>query len=137
MTENSQLIEFKWDPKDVQVRTKSVQKALEPLVNKVTALMNTNGTSGLKKGRSKSAHVLALAIEKATGEFIVKGEQIAVEHPNVKNEMFAALNEVKATSETMQMATNEFSEDPCSDEKRGQLVRCSRELLSGMFKKIE
>ena len=134
MTDNSQVMDFTWDPKDVQIRTKSVQKALEPLVNKVTALMNTSGSSGLKKGRSKNAHVLALAIEKATGEFIAKGEAIAVENPNVKNEMFEALNEVKASSETMQMATNDFSEDPCSEQKRGHLVRCSRQLLSAVTK---
>lgn len=39
-------------------------------------MVNTKGPSKKKKGRSKRAHVLVAAVEKATENFIEKGEQI-------------------------------------------------------------
>ncbi len=50
----------------------------------MTTLVNTKGPSKKKKGRSKRAHVLVAAVEKATENFIERGEQIAVENPDIK-----------------------------------------------------
>lgn len=61
--------------------------------------MNTKGTSRKKKGRSKRAHVLVAAVEKATENFIEVGEQIAYENPDIKQEMLAAVEEVRKTGE--------------------------------------
>ena len=129
---NEQSLDIKWDPQAVEVHTKSIQQALEPLVNKVTALMNTNGDSGLKKGKSKNAHVLSLAIERATAEFIEKAEQIAKENPFVENDLMKALDEVKATGDRMRVVTTDFCEDPLSANVRKHLVTASRELLSAV-----
>jgi len=63
----------------------------------VTTLVNTKGTSRKKKGRSKRAHVLVAAVEKATENFIEVGEQIAFENPDIKQEMLAAVEEVRKT----------------------------------------
>lgn len=63
----------------------------------VTTLVNTKGTSRKKKGRSKRAHVLVAAVEKATENFIEVGEQIAYENPDIKQEMLAAVEEVRKT----------------------------------------
>lgn len=43
---------MKWDPKNLEIRTMSVEKTLEPLVLQVTTLVNTKGPSKKKKGRS-------------------------------------------------------------------------------------
>lgn len=59
--------------------------------------MNTKGPSKKKKGRSKRAHVLVAAVEKATENFIEKGEQIAYENPDIKQEMLSAVEEVRKT----------------------------------------
>lgn len=40
----------KWDPKNLEIRTMSVEKTLEPLVLQVTTLVNTKGPSKKKKG---------------------------------------------------------------------------------------
>lgn len=44
---------MKWDPKNLEIRTMSVEKTLEPLVLQVTTLVNTKGPSKKKKGTYK------------------------------------------------------------------------------------
>lgn len=102
------------------------------LATQVTTLVNTKGSSKKKKGRSKRAHVLVAAVEKATGNFIEKGEQIAYENPDIQQEMLVAVDEVRKTGETMSAASREFAEDPCSSLKRGNMVRAARNLLSAV-----
>lgn len=46
-------ISMKWDPKNLEIRTMSVEKTLEPLVLQVTTLVNTKGPSKKKKGKNK------------------------------------------------------------------------------------
>ncbi|KAK7583905.1 hypothetical protein V9T40_004868 [Parthenolecanium corni] len=132
MTDHFGTISMKWDPKNLEIRTMSVEKTLEPLVLQVTTLVNTKGPSKKKKGRSKRAHVLVAAVEKATENFIEKGEQIAYENPDIKQEMLSAVEEVRKTGETMSFAAREFAEDPCSSLKRGNMVRAARNLLSAV-----
>lgn len=43
-------LSMKWDPKNLEIRTMSVEKTLEPLVLQVTTLVNTKGPSKKKKG---------------------------------------------------------------------------------------
>ncbi|XP_021961415.1 catenin alpha [Folsomia candida] len=123
---------LKWDPKNLEIRTMSVEKTLEPLVVQVTTLVNTKGPSKKKKGRSKRAHILVAAVEKATENFIERGEQIAHENPDIKQEMLAAVDEVRKTGEAMSLAAREFADDPCSSLKRGNMVRAARNLLSAV-----
>ncbi|KAK9509192.1 hypothetical protein O3M35_006559 [Rhynocoris fuscipes] len=125
-------ITLKWDPKNLEIRTMSVEKTLEPLVLQVTTLVNTKGPSKKKKGRSKRAHVLVAAVEKATENFIEKGELIAYENPDIKQEMLSAVEEVRKTGEAMSAAAREFADDPCSSLKRGNMVRAARNLLSAV-----
>lgn len=91
---------LKWDPKNLEIRTMSVEKTLEPLVLQVTTLVNTNGPSKKKKGKSKRANALVQTVEKATENFIEKGEQIAYENPDITQEMLAAVDEVRKTGKS-------------------------------------
>jgi len=123
---------IKWDPKNLEIRTKSVEKTLEPLVTQVTTLVNQNGPSNKKKGRSKKANVLSAAVQKATEHFIIQGDQIAHDFPEVEHDMLAAIDEVRKTGETMDDASQDFAADPCSSAKRGAMVRAARALLSAV-----
>ncbi|CAL1544969.1 unnamed protein product [Lymnaea stagnalis] len=125
-------LQIKWNPKNLEIRTKSVEKTLEPLVTQVTTLVNQNGPSNKKKGRSKKAHVLSAAVQKAIENFIIQGEQIAHDYPEVENDMLAAIEEVRKTGETMDDASQDFAADPCSSAKRGAMVRAARALLSAV-----
>ncbi|XP_013065972.1 catenin alpha-2-like isoform X2 [Biomphalaria glabrata] len=129
---NQGSLQIKWNPKNLEIRTKSVEKTLEPLVTQVTTLVNQNGPSNKKKGRSKKAHVLSAAVQRATENFIYQGEQIAHDYPEVENDMLAAIEEVRKTGEAMDEASQEFAADPCSSAKRGAMVRAARALLSAV-----
>ncbi|XP_043368668.1 catenin alpha-2 isoform X2 [Dermochelys coriacea] len=100
----------------------------------VTTLVNTSnkGPSGKKKGRSKKAHVLAASVEQATQNFLEKGEQIAKESHDLKEELVVAVEDVRKQGETMRIASSEFADDPCSSVKRGTMVRAARALLSAV-----
>ena len=63
----------------------------------MTTLVSQKGPSRNKKGRSKKAHVLTAAVLKATENFIISGEEIANENPDIRNEMLSAVEDVKKT----------------------------------------
>lgn len=75
---------------------------------------------------------MVAAVEKATENFIERGELIAYENPDITQEMLGAVDEVRKTGSAMSIAAREFSEDPCSSLKRGNMVRASRNLLSAV-----
>uniref|UniRef100_A0A8C7ZQK8 Catenin (cadherin-associated protein), alpha 1 n=1 Tax=Oryzias sinensis TaxID=183150 RepID=A0A8C7ZQK8_9TELE len=104
-----------------------------PLNAPVTTLVNSSnkGPSNKKKGRSKKAHVLAASVETATQNFLEKGEKIAKESQFLKDELTAAVEDVRK-QESMRQASGEFAEDPCSSVKRGNMVRAARALLSAV-----
>uniref|UniRef100_A0A673JUT2 Catenin alpha-1 n=1 Tax=Sinocyclocheilus rhinocerous TaxID=307959 RepID=A0A673JUT2_9TELE len=131
---NTANINFKWDPKSLEIRTLAVERLLEPLVTQVTTLVNSSnkGPSNKKKGRSKKAHVLAASVETATQNFLEKGEKIAKESQFLKDELTSAVEDVRKQGESMKLASGEFAEDPCSSVKRGNMVRAARALLSAV-----
>ncbi|KAF6731325.1 Catenin alpha-1 [Oryzias melastigma] len=133
-TINTANINFKWDPKSLEIRTLAVERLLEPLVYQVTTLVNSSnkGPSNKKKGRSKKAHVLAASVETATQNFLEKGEKIAKESQFLKDELTSAVEDVRMQGESMRQASGEFAEDPCSSVKRGNMVRAARALLSAV-----
>lgn len=120
-----------WNPNNLNITTKSVEKTLEPLVLQVTTLVSSKSPQK-KKGKSKRAHVLVAAVERATANFVERGCQIARENPEIEPQMVLAVEEVKKTGEAMSTAAREFASDPCSSVKRGNMVRAARNLLSGV-----
>lgn len=104
MSDHFGPITLKWDPKNLEIRTMSVEKTLEPLVLQVTTLVNTKGPSKKKKGKSKRASALVGTVEKATTNFIEKGEKIAYENPDITAEMLSAVEEVRKTGAAMSIA---------------------------------
>uniref|UniRef100_UPI003590183B catenin alpha-2-like n=1 Tax=Myxine glutinosa TaxID=7769 RepID=UPI003590183B len=97
----------------------------------VTTLENLNkkGPSNKKKGRSKKAHVLSASVERATHNFIEKGDQIAQDSEFLKDELSEAVQDVRNQGESMREAAGKFADDPCSSMKRGAMVRTARALL--------
>lgn len=62
-------------------------------------------------------------MEKATANFVDRGRQIALENPDIEQEMIHAVEEVQSTGQQMSGAAHEFAGDPCSSKKRGEMVR--------------
>ncbi|RXM96701.1 Catenin alpha-3 [Acipenser ruthenus] len=94
-----QNIQLKIDPKDHQIRTITVERLLEPLIIQVTTLVNCpKYPSNNKKGRSKRGRVLLKSVEEATLNLIEKGEKIARDTAVLKEELTAAVEEVRRES---------------------------------------
>lgn len=93
----------------------------------MTTLVNTSnkGPSGKKKGRSKKAHVLAASVEQATQNFLEKGEQIAKESQDLKEELIAAVEDVRKQGRP----SNVFQREACECVSRGFLPRISAYLV--------
>uniref|UniRef100_A0A8C4S5A7 Uncharacterized protein n=1 Tax=Erpetoichthys calabaricus TaxID=27687 RepID=A0A8C4S5A7_ERPCA len=90
-----QTTELLIDPKDLQIRTVTVEKLLEPLITQVTTLINCpRNPSNKKKGCSKRARVLLRSVEDATLHLVEKGEKIAKDSNLLKNELMEAVDEV-------------------------------------------
>lgn len=130
---SGQLI-LKWDPKNLEIRTMSVERTLEPLVLQVTTLVNSKDKAAKKKrpGKSKRASALVATVERATEIFIERGQTIAYENPEITQEMLAAVEEVRKAGAAMSLAAREFSEEPCASSVRSSMVRAARSLLSAV-----
>ncbi|XP_045541357.1 catenin alpha isoform X4 [Papilio machaon] len=125
---------LKWDPKNLEIRTTSVERTLEPLVLQVTTLVNSKDKTAKKKrpGKSKRASALVATVERATEIFIERGQTIAYENPEITQEMLAAVEEVRKAGAAMSLAAREFSEEPCASAVRSAMVRAARALLSAV-----
>ncbi|TRY67298.1 hypothetical protein TCAL_02266 [Tigriopus californicus] len=128
---NAASLSMQWNPKHLEIKTRSVEKTLEPLVMQVTTLVSSKSPQK-KKGKSKRADVLVVAVERATANFVDRGRQIAQENPDIEQEMLQAVEEVQSTGKQMSGAAREFAIDPCSSKKRGDMVRAARNLLSAV-----
>ncbi|XP_049884079.1 catenin alpha isoform X2 [Pectinophora gossypiella] len=128
---NTGTLTLKWDPKNLEIRTTSVERTLEPLVLQVTTLVNSKDKAAKKKrpGKSKRASALVATVERATEIFIERGQQIAYENPEITQEMLLAVEEVRKAGAAMSVAAREFSEEPCASTVRGAMVRAARALL--------
>ena len=63
----------------------------------MTTLVAQKGPTRSKKGQSPKAHVLSAAVQMATEHFIMKGEEIANENQEIRNDMLAAVDDVRVT----------------------------------------
>ncbi|CAM2117485.1 unnamed protein product [Caretta caretta] len=126
-------VTLKIDPQDLQIQTFTVEKLLEPLIIQVTTLVNCPQTpSNKKKGCSKRSRVLLASVEKATWNLLEKGEKIAKEAIVFKEELNAALNDVRKESEALRVSAREFTSDPCYLPKRKSVVQAARFLLAAV-----
>ncbi|XP_030806831.1 catenin alpha-3 isoform X1 [Camarhynchus parvulus] len=126
-------IKLKIDPRNLQIQTFTVEKLLEPLIIQVTTLVNCpQNPSSKKKGRSKRARVLLASVEEATWNLLDKGEKIAKEAVVFKEELHAALADVRKESRALQVSAEAFTSDPCSLPRRQAVVPAARSLLAAV-----
>ncbi|XP_074965897.1 catenin alpha-3 isoform X3 [Phalacrocorax aristotelis] len=124
---------LKVDPQDLQIQTFTVEKLLEPLIIQVTTLVNCpQNPSSKKKGRSKRARVLLVSVEEATWNLLDKGEKIAKEATVFKEELQAALADVRKESQALKVSAEAFTSDPCCLPKRQAVVQAARSLLTAV-----
>ncbi|XP_039590951.1 catenin alpha-3-like isoform X3 [Polypterus senegalus] len=128
-----QTTELLIDPKDLQIRTVTVEKLLEPLITQVTTLINCpRNPSNKKKGCSKRAQVLLRSVEDATLHLVEKGEKIAKDSNLLKDELMAAVEEVWKESCSLSKTASVFTDNPCHLPAREDVVQAARALLAAV-----
>ncbi|TKR96650.1 hypothetical protein L596_010642 [Steinernema carpocapsae] len=89
-----------FDPRSLEIKTKSIEKTLVPLVSQITTLVNIKETF-LANGRPKSEKVIrsalkvGSAVEAAIERFVAVGETIADENSDIQPEMYDACHEAR------------------------------------------
>lgn len=95
MSTDRQSQSMDWDPKDIDIKTKSVEKTLEPLIRNVTTMMNHANRKPRRGYCKKRAIELAEDVEEATQHLVDVGEEIAEDYPDMKEPILDACREAR------------------------------------------
>lgn len=126
----------KWDSKNLEIRSKSVEQTLVPLVTQITTLVNHKEQGRRSERALKAIQEIGKVVAFAVERFVSVGEQIALENEDVADEMREACEEAKKSGQTIFNLTS-FAGDPFDDgvpnstDKSG-MVRAARSLLSAV-----
>ncbi|XP_044298744.1 alpha-catulin isoform X1 [Varanus komodoensis] len=131
-----------WEPlSGLQIRSRSVEQTLVPLVAQITTLINHKDKPKRSDKTLRAVQQVGQAVNLAVGRFVMVGEAIANENQELKEEMRVACMEAKQAGETIAQLTDVATLDhPESDgqitiftDKTG-VVKAARLLLSSVTK---
>lgn len=97
--------------------------------------INSSGTSSTrasKRGRSKRAHILVESVIQAIETFLQQGQELAQEHPDMRDELYKCINDVRDSGNQMAETSRDFANDPLSSHKRMIMIKASRDLLNSI-----
>nr|XP_033786547.1 alpha-catulin isoform X2 [Geotrypetes seraphini] len=125
----------------LEIKTRSVEQTLVPLVSQITTLINHKDKPKKSDKTLQAIQRVGQAVNQAVGRFITVGEAIANENRELKEEMSVACSEAKRAGETIAQLTDVGNLDqPESDgrvtiftDKTG-VVKAARLLLSSVTK---
>ncbi|XP_050794136.1 alpha-catulin isoform X3 [Gopherus flavomarginatus] len=125
----------------LEIRTRSVEQTLVPLVSQITTLINHKDKPKRSDKTLQAIQRVGQAVNLAVGRFVTVGEAIANENRELKEEMSIACIEAKRAGETIAQLTDVANLDhPESDgritiftDKTG-VVKAARLLLSSVTK---
>ncbi|XP_060110486.1 alpha-catulin [Heteronotia binoei] len=125
----------------LQIRSRSVEQTLVPLVAQITTLINHKDKPKRSDKTLKAIQQVGQAVNLAVGRFVTVGEAIANENQELKEEMNVACIDAKRAGETIAQLTDVAALDhPESDgqitiftDKTG-VVKAARLLLSSVTK---
>ncbi|VDM59343.1 unnamed protein product [Angiostrongylus costaricensis] len=129
---------FGLDARTLEIKTKSIEHTLVPLVSQITTLVNFK-ESYLTNGKPKSERAIrsalkvGSAVEAAIERFVAVGETIADENPDIQPEMYDACHEARLAGTSianLSFCSTEVPDAPILD--KSVLVRASRQLLSSV-----
>uniref|UniRef100_A0A0K0FXY0 Alpha-catulin (inferred by orthology to a human protein) n=1 Tax=Strongyloides venezuelensis TaxID=75913 RepID=A0A0K0FXY0_STRVS len=135
-------LETTFDPQNLEIKTKSIEQTLVPLVTQITALVNFKENI-ISNGKPKSERAIrgalkvGSAVEAAIERFVAVGETIADENPDIQPEMYDACREARyAGSSIANLNGSIFLEESSSGSSgavdKAVLVKAARQLLSSV-----
>uniref|UniRef100_A0A1I8ARQ4 Alpha-catulin n=2 Tax=Steinernema glaseri TaxID=37863 RepID=A0A1I8ARQ4_9BILA len=135
-----------FDPRNLEIKTKSIEKTLVPLVSQITTLVNIK-ENFLANGRPKSEKVIRAAlkvgsaVEAAIERFVAVGETIADENSDIQPEMYDACHEARLAGSAIANLCGSIAEEDIHGMQpypsstgfdKSVLLRATRQLLSSV-----
>ncbi|KRZ49550.1 Alpha-catulin [Trichinella nativa] len=129
----------KFDPRTLEIKTKSIERTLVPLVSQITTLVNHREKyyGKIKSEKTLKAIMKVLVgfcVQAAVERFVTVGESIADEHVEIQPEMYDACQEARsagaAIASLSSKTISDFNNGSVVD--RNFLVRATRQLLSSV-----
>lgn len=125
----------------LEIKTRSVEQTLIPLVSQITTLINHKDKPRKSERTLQAIHRVGQAVSVAVGRFVAVGEAIAVENEELKEEMGQACFEARRAGDTIAQLTDVSTPlAPSLDGRttvfsdRGGMVKAARMLLSSVTK---
>ncbi|KAI6203796.1 Alpha-catulin [Aphelenchoides besseyi] len=147
---------FVFDPRNLEIKTKSVEQTLLPLVTQISTLVNfkesiVTGNKPRSERALRAALKIGSAVEIAVERrvlwlfsvvegffgfrFVVVGESIADENPDIQPEMYDACHEARHAGAAIANLHSSLLDEignPQIGIDKSQLVRAARQLLSSV-----
>uniref|UniRef100_A0AC35TK90 Alpha-catulin n=1 Tax=Rhabditophanes sp. KR3021 TaxID=114890 RepID=A0AC35TK90_9BILA len=130
-----------YDPQNLEIKTKSIEQTLVPLVTQITALVNFKENI-IVNGRPKSDRAMRAAlkvgsaVEAAIERFVSVGESISDENPEIQPEMYDACREARCAGSSISNLNGSIFVDNASYNgvpiDKAILVKAARQLLSSV-----
>lgn len=131
---------LKFDPRNLEIKTRSIEQTLVPLVTQITTLVNHREKYGTRPKSDKAIRAVmkvGSAVQSAVERFVTVGETIADENPDIQPEMYDACHEARSAGGTIASLSYPVQEGgtsngPSTAVDRNVLVRAARQLLSSV-----
>ena len=121
-----------WNLDNLEIKTWGVENALKPIIKNIMSLVNNKQKVRRKKGCSKKSSALVMALEVATANFVEMGLIIARENKEASEDILTVVEDIRKHGHNLILTSRDFTGDPCSSVRRGQMVRSAQELLSSV-----
>ncbi|WAR10887.1 CTNL1-like protein [Mya arenaria] len=122
----------------LEIKTKSVEQTLIPLVTQITTLVNHKERVKISERTARALGKVGEAVYHAVDRFVVVGLAIGDEHPELRLEMCETCLEARQAGNAIRQLTayNNVSLDsgPKPFTEKHQMVRAARKLLSAITK---
>ncbi|XP_078702071.1 alpha-catulin-like [Branchiostoma floridae x Branchiostoma belcheri] len=124
--------------KPLEIRTKSVEQTLVPLVTQITTLVNHQEKRIRRTEKAcRAVQRVGEAVSLAVDRFVTVGQAIGDQNQEIRQEMYDACQEARAAGDSIATITN-VQYQPGDEEllfkDKSQMVRAARALLSSVTK---
>uniref|UniRef100_A0A915E636 Alpha-catulin n=1 Tax=Ditylenchus dipsaci TaxID=166011 RepID=A0A915E636_9BILA len=134
---------FTFDPRNLEIKTKSVEHTLLPLVTQISTLVNfkeniITGNRPKSERALRAALKIGNAVEAAVERFVVVGETISDENPDIQPEMYDACQEARVAGASIANLHSSMIDDEVGPSQstigidKSQLIKAARRLLSSV-----
>ncbi|XP_027031418.1 alpha-catulin isoform X2 [Tachysurus fulvidraco] len=125
----------------LEIKTRSVEQTLIPLVSQITTLINHKDKLKKTEKTSRAIQRVGQAVSTAVSRFVAVGEAIALENEELKEEMGHACFEARRAGTAIAQLTDVCSAEPSEADGRSTvfsnrmgMVKAARMLLSSVTK---